>query len=75
MKIFLKKSQKTSYLENCKILSSPIQRQDSQSPEITLTYSNNRTDLPSFGIFQHFSFFENFEENNKKRDISKIRRI
>ena len=45
MKKFLKKSHKPSYLENCKILSSPIQRQDSQPPESTLKDSNNRIDI------------------------------
>ena len=50
----MKKITKTSYLENYKNLSSHIQRQDSQPPEITLTDSNNRIDI--FKIFNIFNF-------------------
>ena len=61
---FLKKSPKTSYLENCKIFcSSPIQRQDSQPPESTLEYSNNRIIISSkFWNFLTFKFLLKFSE-------------
>ena len=60
---FWKKSQKTSYLENYKNLSS-------------LTDSNNRIDI--FKVLELFNlevFFENFGKNHKKHHISKTTRF
>ena len=56
MKFFLKKSLKTSYLENCKILSRPIQTQVSH-PASNSHFSNpcSFRDMTFFGFFQNLS--------------------
>ena len=70
MNFFLTKSQKTSYLKNCKILSSSIQRQDSQTPKSSLKNSNNKIDI--FKPLEFFNikvFCENLGENHKTSDL------
>ena len=70
-----KNPKKTSYLENNKSLSSYIQMQDLQLPEITLTDSNNRIEI--FNVLEFFNkpFLKISEKIIKKRHISKTTRI
>ena len=70
---FLKKSQKTSYLENYKELSSHIWRQDSQSVKVLWQHPTTRLGISNFER-KIIKIFWNFLKKSQK-DISKITRI
>ena len=70
---FLKKSQKTSYLENYKELSSHIWRQDSQSVKVLWQHPTTRLGISNFER-KIIKIFWNFLKKSQK-DISKTTRI